>query len=99
NTAACLYHHHEERGRPNRFKYGKMVVNNGWYVWRVKYPKPMLKARAKWNLTHFLLLVIRIKNGWFDSEKGALKDAMGRFSAYISLIFTHFNRDKSIRDR
>src|SRR5690606_18527823 len=28
NTAAQLYHYHEEEGRPNKFQYGKMVVRN-----------------------------------------------------------------------
>jgi glycosyltransferase involved in cell wall biosynthesis len=32
NTVAQLAHHHHEAGRPNKYKYGKMVVRNGWYV-------------------------------------------------------------------
>ena len=62
NTAAGLYHHHEEKGRPNQFKYGKMVVRNGWYVWRVKYPKPTFRAVSKWYATSLLLALIRLGN-------------------------------------
>ena len=29
---------HEESGRPNHYKYGKMVIENGYYVWKLKYP-------------------------------------------------------------
>jgi hypothetical protein len=36
NTAAQLHHYHDVQGRPNQYQYGKMVVRNGWYVWRVK---------------------------------------------------------------
>ncbi|MGK4569275.1 glycosyltransferase family 2 protein [Flavobacterium sp. 3HN19-14] len=42
NTAARLHHYHDDSGRPNQYKYGKMVVRNGWYVWRVKNPNPIL---------------------------------------------------------
>jgi GT2 family glycosyltransferase len=36
NTTAKLNHHHDASGRPNQYQYGKMVVRNGWYVWRTK---------------------------------------------------------------
>jgi len=39
NTSARCEHHHAPGGRPNKFKYGKMVIWNGYYVWRLKYPK------------------------------------------------------------
>jgi carbohydrate-selective porin OprB len=35
NTAAQLHHYHDVQGN-NQYQYGKMVVRNGWYVWRVK---------------------------------------------------------------
>lgn len=48
NTAAKLSHFHNSSGRPNQYQYGKMVVRNGWYVWRVKNSKPHLEHRVKW---------------------------------------------------
>jgi len=36
NTNAKLSHFHDPSGRPNKYRYGKMVVRNGWFVWRVK---------------------------------------------------------------
>ena len=84
NTSAGLYHHHEEGGRPNQFKYGKMVVRNGWYVWRMKYPKPSLKNRIKWYATSLLLALIRLGNAISEREKKkALTEALGRIWALM----------------
>ena len=92
NTAAKLAHYHDGSGRPNKFSYGKMVVRNGWYVWRVKYPKPAIKARIKWNLISFLLTVIRFTNTFTTSEgKQAFTESIGRTAGWFSLIF---NRPK-----
>ncbi|HJS01103.1 MAG TPA: glycosyltransferase, partial [Flavobacterium sp.] len=55
NTAAQLSHYHASSGRPNQYKYGKMVVRNGWYVWRVKNPTPSLKDKLKWHAITILL--------------------------------------------
>ena len=88
NTSAQLYHHHDDSGRPNHFKYGKMVVRNGWYVWRVKYQKPSLKAQLKWHATVLLLIAIRITNVFTTkSKKAALSESLGRVSGYFSLLF------------
>ena len=92
NTAAKLAHYHDGSGRPNKFSYGKMVVRNGWYVWRVKYPKPAIKARIKWNLISFLLTVIRFTNTFTTTEgKQAFTESIGRTAGWFSLIF---NRPK-----
>ena len=88
NTAARCEHLHEEAGRPDSFKYGKMVVENGWVVWKEKYPHPGFKAILKWNAITLLLAGIRIKNGVIDRESGALHDALGRFSAWFKLGFS-----------
>ena len=69
NTSAQLSHHHDASGRPNKFKYGKMVVRNGWYVWRVKYPKPIFKTKLKWHATAFLLTIIRFSNIFNSKQK------------------------------
>ena len=88
NTNALLSHHHEVLGRPNKFKYGKMVIRNGWYVWRVKYSKPSFKARIKWNATAFLLTIIRFTNViTSNSKKEALTESLGRVVGWLSLIF------------
>ena len=87
NTAAQLEHHHDASGRPNLFKYGKMVVRNGWYVWRVKNPKPSLKARFKWNGTALVLTLIRFINVITSEDKrGAFKEAAGRVVGWFMLL-------------
>tara|TARA_R100000935_G_C2840959_1_gene170949 strand:+ start:3574 stop:4581 length:1008 start_codon:yes stop_codon:yes gene_type:complete len=88
NTAAKLYHFHDEDGRPNQFKYGKMVVRNGWYVWRVKYQNSGLKAVIKWHLITGLLILIRFANIFnTPNKKHAFSEGMGRTFGWISLIF------------
>ena len=92
NTAARLAHYHDGSGRPNKFSYGKMVVRNGWYVWKVKYPKPSIKARIKWNLIAFLLTIIRFSNTFTTTDsKAAFTESIGRIVGWFSLIF---NRPK-----
>ena len=87
NTAAQLSHYHEPSGRPNKYTYGKMVVRNGWYVWRVKHPYPSLKARLKWHATSFLLTLIRYSNALTQSnKKEAFTEALGRTSGWFSLL-------------
>lgn len=88
NTNAQLAHHHDGSGRPNYYKYGKMVVRNGWYVWRVKYPNPTFKARLKWHATAILLTKIRLLNVITTSKrKEAFTESLGRMVAWFSLIF------------
>ncbi|GAA3613954.1 glycosyltransferase family 2 protein [Flavivirga amylovorans] len=90
NTSAQLYHYHDDSGRPNKYKYGKMVVRNGWYVWRVKYPKPTFKMRFKWNATVFLLIAIRFANVFTSNKnkrKEAFTESLGRVVGWYSLIF------------
>ncbi len=88
NTGARLSHHHDASGRPNKFKYGKMVVRNGWYVWRVKYSKPSFKSRIKWNLTVLLLTAIRFLNVFtINHKKEALTETLGRKMGWLSLLF------------
>ncbi len=88
NTNAQLEHHHDSLGRPNKYKYGKMVIRNGWYIWRVKYPKPTFKARMKWNATAFLLTTIRFINIFTTSrKKEAFTESVGRTVGWWSLLF------------
>ena len=87
NTSAQLGHFHNHSGRPNQYQYGKMVVRNGWYVWRVKYPNPSLKARFKWNAIVLLLTFIRFSNIFTTGKKQeALTESLGRLIGWFSLL-------------
>ena len=87
NTNAKLSHYHDPSGRPNKFKYGKMVVRNGWYVWRVKHSKPSFKAKIKWNLITILLIMVRISNIFnTNNKREAFIESLGRFIGWCSLI-------------
>lgn len=86
NTAAKLNHYHADLGRPNQFRYGKMVVRNGWYVWRVKNPKPSLNALIKWHSITILLTLIRFTNAFTTTKKReAFTEAIGRTVGWWSL--------------
>ena len=84
NTSAKVSHLHEESGRPNYYKYGKMVIENGYYVWRLKCKDPKLTSKLKWSSINLLLLFIRFINGVKD--RNALNDARGRISALVGLL-------------
>ena len=88
NTAAQLHHYHDVQGRPNQYEYGRMVVRNGWYVWRVKNPHPKLKDRFKWHAITILLTGIRYGNALTTSTKRqAITEALGRTVGWCSLWF------------
>lgn len=87
NTQAQLEHHHDVAGRPNLYNYGKMVVRNGWYVWRVKNPNPKLIDRFKWNAITLLLLLIRATNIInATKKKEAFTETVGRLVGFFSLV-------------
>jgi GT2 family glycosyltransferase len=87
NTAATLYHFHDDSGRPNQYQYGKMVVRNGWYVWRVKNPKPSFDAKLKWHSITILLTIIRFSNTFTTNKRAAaFTEAMGRMIGWWSLM-------------
>lgn len=87
NTNVQLSHFHCSSGRPNYYLYGKMVVRNGWYVWRVKNPKPKLKDRVKWNAITILLTGVRLSNAVNSKKKlEAITEAVGRIVGWCSLI-------------
>ena len=87
NTAAQLSHFHDESGRPNQFLYGKMVVRNGWYVWRTKHPNPSFKSKVKWHLITILLTIIRFLNVLTTSKRReSFTESIGRIVGWLSLI-------------
>jgi len=86
NTKVQLSHFHHPSGRPNQYKYGKMVVRNGWHVWRVKNPKPSFNAKLKWHSITILLTLIRFSNTFTTRKpKEAFSEAMGRTVGWWSL--------------
>ncbi|MFD0835509.1 glycosyltransferase family 2 protein [Mariniflexile aquimaris] len=88
NTNAQLSHYHDGSGRPNLYHYGKMVIRNGWYVWRVKYTKPSLKAKFKWHATAILLTKLRLLNViTTHHKKEAFTESLGRFVGWFTLLF------------
>jgi GT2 family glycosyltransferase len=93
NTAAKLNHYHDSSGRPNQFQYGKMVVRNGWYVWRTKNPKPLLNAKLKWHSITILLTIIRYSNTFTTTKrKEAFTEALGRTVGWWSLLLNKPSR-------
>lgn len=88
NTGAKLHHYHDASGRPNHYHYGKMVVRNGWYVWRTKNPSPKLNDFFKWHVITLLLTGIRYSNVLTTStKKEALTEALGRTVGWWGLWF------------
>ncbi len=88
NTAARLEHHHEPDGRPNQYNYGKMVVRNGWYVWRVAHPNPSFNAKLKWHAITILLTFIRFTNILTTKKrKASFTETLGRKVGWWSLFF------------
>lgn len=86
NTAARLAHHHAPSGRPNLYDYGKMVVRNGWYVWRVAFPNPSLKSKLKWHAITGLLTAIRFSNVLTSQKRQqAFTEGLGRCVGWWSL--------------
>ncbi|EJG01917.1 glycosyltransferase family 2 protein [Flavobacterium sp. F52] len=88
NTQVKLNHFHAPSGRPNHYKYGKMVVRNGWYVWRIKNEKPVVKDRFKWNAIVILLAFIRLTNILTEkNKKAAFDESLGRIIGWWILLF------------
>jgi GT2 family glycosyltransferase len=88
NTKVQLSHFHNSSGRPNQYQYGKMVVRNGWYVWRVKNPNPNVVDFLKWHAITILLTIIRFINIFNTTKrKEAFTEALGRMVGWWSLIF------------
>ncbi|UFH35699.1 glycosyltransferase family 2 protein [Flavobacterium acetivorans] len=87
NTKVQLNHFHDESGRPDPYRYGKMVVRNGWYVWRVKNPNPKWKDQFKWHAITILLILVRFSNiVSTDKKKEAWSEALGRTVGWWSLF-------------
>lgn len=87
NTNVKLNHFHAPSGRPNQYKYGKMVVVNGWYVWRVKNPQPILKDWLKWHSITLLLIFLRFSNVFTSKDKKkAFTESLGRIVGWFQVL-------------
>ncbi len=92
STKVQLSHFHNPSGRPNQYQYGKMVVRNGWYVWRLKYPKPSWVSRFKWHAITLVLAIIRGVNVVTTAKrKEAFTEFLGRMMGWFSLFFNKPN--------
>ncbi|MGA7731708.1 MAG: glycosyltransferase [Chloroflexia bacterium] len=86
-TSARIEHYHAQTSRPGAHRYGVMVVRNGWYVWRQRWPNPLAPDRLRWWAITLLLAVSRL----FDAARGphrrqALMEALGRFRGMFSVL-------------
>ena len=77
-TAARLSHRHDAGGRPNSFRYGQMVVRNGWYVWRQRWPQPSARDRLRWWSITLLLTLCRLVDARHDGLRRGIEEALGR---------------------
>ncbi|WP_115461506.1 glycosyltransferase family 2 protein [Winogradskyella aurantiaca] len=83
NTAAQCEHHHDKSGRPDWFEYGKMVIRNGWYVWRIRFPKPSVKDKFRWRACSLLLILLTLGT----LNRKSIREGMGRLFAWTKLFF------------
>ena len=87
HTGACVAHHHAAAGRPQAFRYGIMVVRNGWYVWRQRWPHPPLGAVLRWWAVSLLLILCRLGDVVRGPQRGqALTEALGRGWGMLCLL-------------
>lgn len=95
NTNARVNHYHDPSSRPNKYSYGKMVIRNGWFVWRAKNRNPKFIHRLKWNLTVIILMNLRLLNVLTKPNKfSSFSEYVGRLVGYFSLFFNKPTLDK-----
>lgn len=87
NTNAKVHHYHDPSGRPNYLRYGRMVVRNGWYVWRCKHPDPGFTNVFKWHAITLLLAFLLLINVFTTFKvKRFLFEFIGRMYGWFSLF-------------
>jgi len=87
-TGARLAHYHAPAGRPSRFRYGLMVVRNGWFVWRRRHPQPPLGARSRWWATTALLAACQLADAVRGPERRQeLAEVFGRVWGMASVLW------------
>ena len=86
-TQARVAHHHAAAGRPPAFRYGVMVVRNGWYVWRQRWPDPPRRAGRHWWAISLLLTGCRLGDVVRGPQRRqALAEALGRGWGMLCLL-------------
>ncbi len=87
-TRARIAHYHAAAGRPNQFHYGLMVVRNGWFVWRRRWPQPVLKDKFKWWAVTMLLTLCRLGDAIRGPQRqAALTEMFGRLWGAARLLW------------
>lgn len=85
-TQARVAHYHAPGGRPNSFRYGKMVVRNGWMVWRSRWPDPGTGAKLRWWAVTVLLALLRLIDFRNTGHTRGPVEAAGRLAGAFSLL-------------
>ncbi len=86
-TRARVAHYHAADGRPNRFHYGVMVVRNGWFVWRRRWPRPAPLDRARWWAVEIVMGIYRLGAAVRQApRRAALSEAFGRLWGGLSVL-------------
>lgn len=86
-TRARVAHYHAPLGRPNWFDYGEMVVRNGWFVWRRRWPNPPASSSLRWWATTIVLTLCRIGDTVRGPErKQSLTEALGRMRGMVAVL-------------
>ncbi len=87
-TRTRVAHYHAPAGRPNQFRYGAMVVRNGWFVWRRRWPAPPLAERTRWWGTTMLLTLCQLGAALRGPRRlQAATEAGGRLSGMASVLW------------
>jgi GT2 family glycosyltransferase len=86
-TRARIAHYHAPSGRPNCFHYGEMVVRNGWFVWRRRWPNPPAASNLRWWATTIVLTLCKLG----DTVRGpartqSLTEALGRMRGMVAVL-------------
>lgn len=87
-SRARVEHYNAPAGRPARFRYGFMVVWNGWQVWRARWPQPPWIERLRWWGTTVLLAGCKLGNGLTGQGLGAWQEAAGRLWGMLRALLT-----------
>jgi GT2 family glycosyltransferase len=87
-TRAKLAHYHEPSARPRPFHYGRMVVRNGWYVWRLRWPDPRHLDRFRWWAVTVLLALCRLVDVRGPNKLQGPLEAAGRFAGMFAVLMT-----------
>ena len=87
-TAAHAHHFHAPESRPRAFAYGRMVVRNGWLVWRRRWPRPPWADRCRWWAITLLLALCRLGDAVRGPEpRAALVEAAGRGWGMLTVLW------------